>query len=202
MQSDFNKRLVEVKSQALQTQMNPHFIFNALNAIQQYLTDFDQEKAMSYLAKFARLIRLILEQSKKKTISLESELELLNLYLMLEKLRFKENVEVYLNLPDDIEKEKSEIYLPPLLIQPIIENAFKHGLFHKEGKGRLDITFSKSGKYLKCTIEDNGVGRAATLEKNKWRKKGEHKSSGLDTTTERLQLLHANDPNAPEPPII
>jgi len=185
----FNEQVNELKMQALQVQMNPHFVFNALNAIQKYLTTNEQEQAMIYLARFARLIRLIFEQSKKKEISLEEELEFLRLYLDLEKLRFNEKVEIQLTIEEEVTQEEEIIKIPPLLIQPVIENAFKHGLLHKKEKGFLKIRFSREGSFLVCMIEDNGVGRKKAKTYSQW-KPVEYHSSGLETTKQRLAIFN------------
>ncbi len=196
-QQAFKTKVNELRMQALQTQMNPHFIFNALNAIQQYITTNDQETAMIYLARFARLIRLIFEQSKRKEISLEEELEFLNLYLNLEKLRFGEKINIDLNVDQKVHQVAEDWKLPPLLIQPIIENAFKHGLLHKKGSGELKISFEIENSRLKCTIEDDGIGRKRSKEINSWRLKN-HESSGLKSTKERLKILSQQENSSTE----
>lgn len=194
-EQDFQKKVNELKQQALQTQMNPHFIFNSLNAIQQFVTTNDSEQAMQYLASFARLVRMIFEHSKRKSISFEEEIDFINLYLKLEKLRFKDRVETEIVIDDAIEQEAYQLQLPPLLLQPLIENAFKHGLFHKPGKGKLAILFSKEQNNLVCSITDDGVGRQSAKALNQWKGK-EHNSSGIKTATERLAIINARDPNS------
>jgi len=178
-----------IKDQALQLQMNPHFIFNSLNAIQGFIGTDEEEMAMNYLARFARLIRLIFEHSKGNTITLEEELEFINLYLKLEKLRFKEKVKIHVSVDPEIQRIKDIISVPPLLIQPIIENSFKHGLFHKKGVGNLYIIYALQGTILNITIEDDGIGRKAS---NKISKQNSEKqvSSGVKTTIERIDLLN------------
>ncbi|MEM9918121.1 MAG: histidine kinase [Bacteroidota bacterium] len=184
------ERINGLKMQALQTQMNPHFIFNSLNAIQKYLTTSDEEQAMIYLARFARLIRTIFELSKKHRISLEEELSFLRLYLDMEKLRFGEKVNINLLLDPEVQQQVDDILIPPLLLQPVIENAFKHGLFHKQGDGKLKISFRySSNQHLICEVEDDGVGRANARLFAKW-KPGNYQSSGLQTTRERLGILN------------
>ena len=148
-----------IKDQALQLQMNPHFIFISLNAIQGFIGTDDEEMAMNYLARFARLIRLIFEHSKGTTITLEEELEFINLYLDLEKLRFKDKVNIEMIIDSEVENTKDILSVPPLLIQPIIENSFKHGLFHKKDKGNLKIEYTIQNEILKVVIEDDGIGR-------------------------------------------
>jgi LytS/YehU family sensor histidine kinase len=179
-----------LKMQALQAQMNPHFIFNALNAIQHFLTINDDENAVKFLSKFAKLIRIVFEYSKKKEITFANEIEMLDVYLSLEKLRFKEKIDIHFNISEEVEAQKENIYIPPLLIQPIIENSFKHGLFHKNTKGNLYISFDLENRnVLKCVIEDDGVGRTEANAHSIWREK-QQVSSGLATTKERIQFWH------------
>lgn len=185
----FKDRINTLRMQALQAQMNPHFVFNALNAIQKYLTTNEQEAAMMYLSRFAKLTRTIFDHSREKKISLDKELDFLNLYLNLEKLRFKKKIDINLEVEQTLKTHIEEIKIPPLLIQPIIENSFKHGLMHKTSGGKLSIKFKRQDKFLICIIEDNGVGRAKAKELNVWRSK-EHQSSGLKTTKERLSILN------------
>ena len=186
---DYLTQINDIKDQALQLQMNPHFIFNSLNAIQGFIGTDDEEMAMNYLARFARLIRLIFEHSKGNTISLEEELEFINLYLDLEKLRFKNKVEIEVMVDENVESMQDMISVPPLLIQPIVENSFKHGLFHKKGKGKLKIAFKLENQILNVKVEDNGIGREAA-EKISKRNNEKHVSSGIKTTLERLALMN------------
>lgn len=192
-QRDIQDKINQLRQQALQTQMNPHFIFNALSAIQKSLTTNDQEQAMLYLSQFAKLIRSIFEYSKQNEISLEDEISFLKLYLNLEKLRFKSKIDIELNIDPALEPFIFETKIPPLLLQPLVENAFKHGLFHKDEHGLLKITFSKKDQYLRFTIEDNGVGRQYTksLQKENWYQV-EHQSSGFDIVRERLNIINKN----------
>ncbi|MEZ4981710.1 MAG: histidine kinase [Saprospiraceae bacterium] len=190
MKRDFSERVNRLRMEALQTQMNPHFIFNAMNAIQHYLTISDGENAMRYLAKFARLIRLIFEQSKEKDISLEEELELLDLYLHLESLRFGEKVHTEILLEEGMKEQKEFIRIPPLIIQPLVENSFRHGLFHKKAKGSLYIKFEIVDNRLKCTIEDDGIGMDKSAQMKKQDRGDNHRSSGIQSAKERLAILH------------
>ena len=144
---------------------------------------------MNYLARFARLIRLIFEHSKGNTITLEQELEFINLYLNLEKLRFKDKVDVNISVDPEVEGIKDIIKIPPLLIQPIIENSFKHGLFHKKSNGNLGIEYSLKEDLLNVVIQDDGIGRVASKKIS--RKNTEKQiSSGIKTTLERIDLLN------------
>ncbi len=143
---------------AIQSQMNPHFIFNALNSIQDLVLQGDIDNSYTFITKFANLVRRTLNYSDKDFIEFEQEMELLKLYLSLEKLRFKADF-IYTIDSQDID----DIQVPPMLIQPFVENAFIHGLIHREGPKRLDIRF-ELGETLICTIQDNGVGREKARE--------------------------------------
>ena len=186
---NYLKQINKIKDQALQLQMNPHFIFNSLNAIQGFIGTDEEEMAMNYLARFARLIRLIFEHSKGNTITLEEELEFIKLYLDLEKLRFKDKVNVQMSIDPELESIKDVLKVPPLLIQPIVENSFKHGLFHKKGKGNLKIDYTMQNEVLQVIIQDDGIGR---VESNKITQRNNEKqtSSGIKTTIERIDLLN------------
>jgi len=186
---DYLNQINAVKDKALQLQMNPHFIFNSLNAIQGFIGTADEEKALNYLARFARLIRLIFEYSKGDSISLEEELEFIKLYLDLEKLRFKDKVDINLSIDPKLVDLKDMVRVPSLLIQPIIENSFKHGLFHKKGKGLLFVNYTMESDKLKVTIEDNGIGRAASKNITAYNNE-KQTSSGIKNTEERIQLLN------------
>jgi ligand-binding sensor domain-containing protein len=188
-QQEFDKKINDLRMMALQAQMNPHFVFNALSAIQKFLTTDEREQAMIYLARFAQLIRSIFEQSKEKLVTLDEEFEFLKLYLDLEKLRFKDKVKISIDVDETISENDYDLQIPPLLIQPIIENAFKHGLMHKEDGGELKIEFSKNEEFLFCKIEDNGVGRKMAKEMGEGKLRQE-RPSGLKTAKERLTILN------------
>lgn len=167
---------------SLKSQMNPHFTFNALNSIQDLILKEDKEESYSYIAKFADLIRNTLNHSSKEFIEIEDEFASLQLYLELEKLRFDNDL--------TIEFETNgikTIKIPPLLIQPFIENSIKHGLFHKEGGKNLRVSF-KIKNDLICTISDNGIGRKASQEIQK-RRIQNHKSFAVNSIEERFKLL-------------
>lgn len=144
---------------ALRAQMNPHFIFNVLNSIKSYIYENDKKKAASYLQRFSDLVRKILEQSSVSWVKLDEEIELLKLYIELESMLFIDEFKYTIELDDDI--DSSHISLPSLILQPYIENAFKHGLRHKTGEKKLDIVFSMdtTSSVLNITITDNGIGR-------------------------------------------
>ena len=173
---------VASKLKAVQSQMNPHFIFNSLNSIQDLVLDKEGQNAYIYLNKFSFLMRSVLEFSQKEFIHIDNELALLEVYLDLEKLRFEEDFNYTL------ECNVEEVQVPPMLIQPFVENAIKHGLLHKEGQRDLKISIDLKDEVLWCRIEDNGVGRKRAEEIKK-RKGGDHKSFSVAATMDRLDVL-------------
>jgi len=177
---------------SIKSQMNPHFFYNALNTIQAYIFINDKVKANSYLAKFSKLTRVILEQSEKETVSLSDELESLTLYLELEKMRFKDGFEYSISLV--CVKNKERIELPPMLIQPYVENAVKHGLLHKEGAKILQIIFEEVDKNLMVTVIDNGIGRERSEELNKI-KSAKYQSFSTQANEKRLEILNKDKIN-------
>ena len=163
--SDLKRRLVESEQMALRAQMNPHFIFNSLNSIQYFITENDKKSANLYLSIFSELIRRVLENSKKKSIALEDEIDYLSLYMNIESMRFKNKFIYTIEVAPNVEID--EIFIPPMLIQPYIENAIRHGLLQKEeGNRQLKVKFEQTEEILVCTVLDNGIGRtqAATLQ--------------------------------------
>ncbi|AFM03234.1 putative regulator of cell autolysis [Bernardetia litoralis DSM 6794] len=190
-QKERAKQMSELK--ALRSQMNPHFIFNALNSIQDFIMLSEKENAQHYLGKFATLMRGFLDSSSKSKISLDKELSLLKSYIELEGLRLGDEFDYEIIFDDKIdEDELDEIEIPPLLLQPYLENAFKHGLLHKKGNKKLTLDFSKieklDKKYFQLKIIDNGIGREKSAEINA-RKAKTHTSFATQATTERLELL-------------
>jgi len=183
---EVDKRVAEVRLMALRAQMNPHFIFNCLNAIDNYVLKNDVEVASRYLNKFARLIRSILSVSDKNFISLRTELDLLNNYVELENLRFEEKFAFQLTLDDNINSDETDV--PSMLIQPFVENAIVHGLVHKKGEKNLSIAISLEDHSLQCIIEDNGIGRMEA-QRIKNSKTQTHESKGMKVTEGRLELL-------------
>jgi LytS/YehU family sensor histidine kinase len=180
------QQATELEMQALRAQMNPHFIFNSLNSINRFILEENSPQASRYLAKFSRLMRMILQNSQASLISLESELESLELYLNLEVLRFDNHFEYKISVADDL--DPSWLKVPPLIIQPYVENAVWHGLMHKEEKGQLDIEVSGEDNYLYVKVVDNGIGRrkAAELASKSATKQ---KSMGLKITADRIAMI-------------
>ncbi|WP_205510614.1 tetratricopeptide repeat-containing sensor histidine kinase [Longitalea arenae] len=186
-QAAFQQQATELEMQALRAQMNPHFIFNCLSSINSFILKNESEAASDYLTKFARLIRMVMHNSKEAVITLEDELEMLQLYLDMERLRFKKAFDYTITFKNEV--DASFIYIPPLLLQPFAENAIWHGLLHKEGKKHLSIAFSEENNLLHCSIVDNGIGReAATTVEGKSPEK--QKSMGLKITRQRLALFN------------
>jgi hypothetical protein len=193
-ETEFAHKLAETEMTALRAQMNPHFIFNCLNSIKLYTLENDNLKATEYMTKFSRLIRLVLENSRSERITLAKELETLQLYMDMEAMRFKDKVAYQINVADEIDTHYIEI--PPLLIQPYIENAIWHGLMHKEGGGLITISVdTRHALYppvetiLQITITDNGIGRKAAAEL-KSKSATSNKSFGLKMTSERIELIN------------
>lgn len=167
--------------------MNPHFIFNSLNSIQSFILQNDKLKASLYLSKFSGLVRKVLEQSQQEYIPLSDELNTLTIYIELEAERFVDRFVYSINIEKDIVPER--YLVPPLIFQPFIENAIWHGLMSTDREGKLSVDIKLSHDYLLCTVEDNGVGREASQENNKKRKRRE--SFGIKATDQRLKILNS-----------
>lgn len=180
-----------LKLENLRSQMNPHFVFNALNSIQDYIIHNQKDLAGDYLGKFADLIRMYLDQSIKKEISLFEEINTLKRYLELEKLRFEDKLDYKVFVEESIDADT--IFIPTMLLQPYIENSLKHGLLHKRGRGSLVVTCKLNDKknILTCVIIDDGVGREKSklIQQNRTIK---YKSFATKATQDRLQLLNYN----------
>ncbi|MCO6480018.1 MAG: histidine kinase [Phaeodactylibacter sp.] len=187
MKADFDRKLANVELNALRAQMNPHFIFNCLNSIDYYILKNDTDKASDYLNRFSRLIRLILQNSRSEYVNLKDELESLKLYIEMESLRFEQQFDYAVKVARGLRIE--EIEIPPMLLQPYVENAIWHGLVHKEGKGRLDLAITRDNGALHCVIEDNGIGRE---EAKRLRSKTatRRKSMGMAITQDRISMIN------------
>jgi LytS/YehU family sensor histidine kinase len=175
---------------ALRAQMNPHFLYNALNSIQHFITSNDMTHAAKYLAKFAKLMRQSLEFSDVEVISLDKEIEFLENYLFInEKLRFAEKLSYKVIVSDDLEEDL--IGVPAMIVQPYLENAIEHGLRSKK-EGLLEVTFLPFNEQcIQCIIQDNGIGREKALALQKDSSSFQHhKSKGTLITEQRLHLLH------------
>lgn len=183
---EMEKTIIELEQEAARLQMNPHFIFNSLNSIQGYIASKDTFQAKRYLAKFARLMRLILENSREEFVPIENEVEILDNYLELEKLRTNNKFDYKIEVDELINKEATEI--PPMMIQPFVENAIIHGMKNKTGSGFINIKFNLKDKLINCEIIDDGVGREQA-SKDKVQTPRKHKSTGISVTRKRLEQL-------------
>ncbi len=186
-ESEFERKVSDAALNSLRSQMNPHFIFNCLNSIKLYAVENNQDAATGYLGKFSRLMRLVLENSKSDRITLRQEIETLQLYMEMEAMRFKEKLRYQINMADNVDLDYIEI--PPMLIQPYVENAIWHGLMPKEDGGIIVVSFSCEDNNLEITITDNGVGRVKAAEL-KSKSATAHKSFGMSITHERIELIN------------
>ena len=188
VETQFEKKIAETEMTALRAQMNPHFIFNCLNSIKLYTLENDSQTASEYLTKFSQLIRLVLENSRSEKIMLQKELETLRLYIELEAMRFKDKVKYQMNVMPHIDQQYIEI--PPLLLQPYVENAIWHGLMHKPEGGNISIDISQPEEFLlHIEISDDGIGREKAKEQ-KSKSATRQKSFGLKMTSERLNAIN------------
>ena len=179
------QREAELSQTLLRTQMNPHFVFNAMSVIQSYIYDNNPEKSSQFLVNFSRLMRLILENSPKEFIPLELELEILDKYLSTQKMRFENRFSYVLNVSEDLLSNKAMV--PPMITQPFIENAIEHGQLHTVKGGEIIVEMKEVSGKLEITISDNGVGRKKSAQTKKIRT---HKSMAIDITRERIEILN------------
>ncbi len=185
-ESEFQQRLAEAQIAALRAQMNPHFIFNSLSSINRFIQFNEPDVASNYLTKFSRLIRLILDNSRENTISLQREIDTCRLYLELESLRFAGQFSFQIEVESGVDPE--QVQIPPSLLQPYLENAIWHGLMQKEDPDRqLKVFITGTKQILNIVIEDNGVGREKSRAL-KSKSANRHKSHGLHLTKERMDL--------------
>ena len=181
------KEVAEYEQKALHLQMNPHFVFNCLGAISSFIVQNGTDSALKYLSKISKLMRLTLEYSKGSLIPIDKEIESLQNYLELEQLRFHNKFEFSIQSSDKVEFNMG---IPPLLIQPFVENAILHGLVPKESNGKIDVNFDVQNNQLVCTITDNGIG----ISKSKQIKENSvqaHQSMALEITKKRLEIMEA-----------
>jgi len=187
-EASLRQQLTELEIKALRAQINPHFLFNCLTSINRMIVKGENEEASAYLKKFSKLVRLIVENSQSSRVSLENELALIESYIQLEGLRFKGKISYDICVDKSIEMDNT--FLPPMILQPFVENAIWHGLMHRQAddQGQIRILVSEDNDVLRCTIEDNGIGRKES-EKYKEKENGKSKSLGIAMTVERLKLL-------------
>jgi len=193
-EASFKQKIAETEMMALRSQMNPHFIFNSLNSIENFMMQNEKRLASSYLNKFAKLIRMILDSSRNELVPLAKDIDALRLYVDLEQLRFNNNFCFRLHV--DPLLLNGDYKVPALLIQPYVENAIVHGLAHSE-RNDLSLTVSAilEGEYIHYSIEDNGIGRKLSSYYNQ-QNRSHHQSVGLTITEERINIFnrkqHAN----------
>ena len=186
-QLTLKKEVAEYEQKALHLQMNPHFVFNCLSSISSFIVQNGTDSALKYLSKFSKLMRLTLEYSKGSLIPIDKEIESLQNYLELEQLRFHDKFEFEIQSTENVEFNMG---LPPLLIQPFVENAILHGMVPKEGKGKISVNFDVQKEQLICTITDDGIG----LSESKLLKENSvtaHQSMALDITKKRLKIMES-----------
>jgi tetratricopeptide (TPR) repeat protein len=176
----------EMNQVLLRSQMNPHFVFNAMSVIQSYIYENDTKNSSKFLVNFSKLMRLILENSSKEFIAITTEIDILNKYLETQQLRFGDRFHYSIDVPSFL--LDNEAIIPPMITQPFIENAIEHGQLHTVENGFIHVSFATTGNLLRIIIEDNGVGRNVS-EKNK--KSKEHKSMAMKITQERINNLNA-----------
>jgi ligand-binding sensor domain-containing protein len=190
--AELQQQKTELEMQALRAQMNPHFIFNSLNSINAFVLENNKLRATEYLSKFSRLIRLILQNSREITIPLDNELEALRLYLDLESLRFEKRFEYKIQISDEV--SINNLKVPPLIIQPYVENAIWHGLMPKKEKGHLEIELFLNENILICKVKDDGIGRKSAAEL-KVKSTTTYKSIGMQITADRIAMLQEKKQN-------
>ncbi len=181
------RNLIEAELHALRLQINPHFFFNSLNAIQSFVMGSEEELANEYISKFARLMRMVLETSRLRTIPLADELGMLELYLELESIRYNGRFQYHIDQDTVID---SAVKIPSMLIQPYAENAIRHGLQRCAGGGVLTITVKQDDDMLFCVVEDNGIGRELAMEMRR-RRPANHTSLGASITSDRIEVLNS-----------
>lgn len=188
--AEFEKKaeIAKVELKALRAQMNPHFVFNSLNSIQHYILNSNSIEAAKYLNKFAKLIRIILNNSEKNMVTINEDVASLKLYLELEQMRFDGKFDYSINIHNGVDGDYDEI--PPMLMQPYIENAILHGLNPKIEKGHLKIDIFTKDNYIVCRISDNGIGRENAGEIKRTQPGQQHKSLGMKITSERVKILN------------
>ncbi len=181
------EEMADLKMTALQSRMDPHFLYNSLNSINNFVLQNDAEKASDYITKFSRLIREILKKSSNKTIPLSEELGILGLYVRLEQMRMDGGFDYIVTIDENINLDKIDV--PPLFIQPYIENAIWHGFVNKTTNRKINLTVYDEEENVRCEIIDNGIGieRSKSLNKSESHHK---KSFGLQTSEDRIKLLH------------
>jgi len=192
LKEQLERSRADIEQRLLRSQMNPHFLFNSLNTINGFIMSNNVDTASEFLTKFSKLVRHILEYSRKEMILLDEEVKTLRLYLELERMRFNNRFDFDIEVSGDLKTD--ELYVPPMLTQPFIENALIHGLFPKQEGGTVKVFFSADEAGIKVEIIDNGIGREAAGAMSR-KQTDTHRSLGLQLTRERLALMDKNKEN-------
>ena len=183
-EAEFKTKVADTELKVLRAQMNPHFIFNSLNSIGSYIVNNDTSAANNYLIKFSKLMRQTLENSEKEEISLKEDLELLNTYLEIEKKRFLSEFNHKIMIDDTLDVEN--VLVPPMILQPFVENSIWHGISKSDKKGSIEIKVEQHESKIIYSVEDNGVGRLKSNEKKMLHKK----SLGIKITKNRIDIIN------------
>ncbi len=187
-EAEFNTQVAYTELKALRAQMNPHFIYNSLNSINDYIDKHETELATSYTTKFAKLMRMILENSEQKEVPLADDLKALELYMQLESMRMQNKFSYEIKVDDDIDRENTLI--PPLILQPFVENSIWHGISTKKGAGKILISIHRDGNMINCIVEDNGIGMKESAETKTGIDAQSKKSFGMKITNARIDILN------------
>ena len=189
IRSDLNLKIAEAEMQALRAQMNPHFVFNSLNSINNFILSNDVRQASRYLSKFSKLMRLILNNSSKDKISLQDELDSLSIYIEMEEIRSSHGFDFTNEMK--LQSQPSQIFIPPLLLQPFVENSIWHGIMPLKTRGHINLKITETMDHLECVIDDNGIGRKRAMEIRE-SKKIKRNSKGMKITEDRIRLYHSH----------
>jgi ligand-binding sensor domain-containing protein len=184
---EMQKNLLELEQKALRLQMNPHFLFNCLNSIKGLIAEGNSENAKLYLTRFSKLMRAMLEYSRQSFIALENEIEYLRNYIELEKLSFGDKLEFRIEVSDELISAK--ISIPPMLIQPFVENSLIHGIAPRQSKGKVIVNFSIENNHIACVVEDDGIGREAAAQRS-LQNDEKYASAAIAVTQERLNMVN------------
>ncbi len=200
LQSKINaadRQIAEVQLAALSAQMNPHFIFNCMNSIQKYVLKKEKDKAMEFLQHFSELMRSVLDNSTKTKLGLDEEIYMLEKYILLEQQRLNNKFSFTILIEPGMQTDFYEV--PGMIIQPYVENAIWHGIMNmpEDAAGKLELTFQKEGSFIKCIVQDNGVGRKKAAELEKQKSPG-HKSYGMAIAQKRMELLQKEQNPLPQ----
>jgi LytS/YehU family sensor histidine kinase len=193
--SRIKKTILQLEARALRVQMNPHFIFNCMNSIKQLIQQKEEDKAITYLTAFSKLMRTSLQNSDRKEITLFEEIETCRLYTQLESMRFGNKLSYEFDIDETLDLKS--VMVPALIVQPFIENAIWHGIMPKKDGGKLVVKVSKTDRTISCIIDDDGIGRELSVRSKSNNSPSTHQSKGIHLTQTRLELSNVlNQRNA------